>query len=208
MALGAAALLAGACQRQEDASRRQARGGATATQQGAEEARERAADAQDKAAEERGDVARAQKDVAEEQEELAKARGEAGKEAGEAQAADQRASQASKDAQQESAAATGQEPSGSAPTAGQRLATGQVVSASKDELVLRQGGGQPDLRLKVADDTAVMMDGKQASISELKEGAQVRASYQEQGGAQQAIRIEVSGTSATETGATGSPRRP
>lgn len=187
LALGAAALLAGACQRQDDASRRQARGGATATQESAEQARERAADAQDKAAEERGDVARAQKDVAQEQEDLAKARGEAGKEAGEARAADQQASQASKDAQQQATAATGQD--ATAP-AGQRSATGQVVSAKQDELVLRQGSGAPDLKLKVSPSTTVMMGGREASVSELKEGTQVRASYQQEGDDQQAIRIE------------------
>lgn len=210
VALGAAALTFTACQRQDDASRRQAGGDAVATQRGAEQSSERAADAQERAAEERDDVASAQEDVAEKQKDLAEARGEASKETGEAQQAEQQAGQATRDAQQQSASAQATDRQATAPATGDRAmtgdqaptgqageltATGQVVRASDDELVLRQAGEQ-ELKLKVSDDTPVMMDGRQASVSELKEGTQVRASYQEQGGTPQAIRIEAQGSGA------------
>lgn len=204
MALGAAALIAGACQKQDDASRRQAR---SATQ-GAEQASDRAAKAEKKAADERGDVAGAQKDVAEKQQELAKAQQKENKEMGEARGAEQQATQASRDAQQQSATAQQttaeqgrqqaeaqkQQAAGSAAAAAQpdteKIASGQVVSAKQDELVLRQGSGAPDLKLKVSPSTTVMMGGREASVSELTEGTQVRASYHQAGGDQQAIRIE------------------
>lgn len=216
VALGAAALTFTACQRQDDASRRQAGGDAVATQRGAEQSSERAADAQERAAEERKDVAGAQEDVAEKQKELAEARGEASKETGEAQQAEQQAGQATRDAQQQSASAQATDRQATAPATGDRpmtgdqaatgqaatgelTATGQVVRASDDELVLRQAGEQ-ELKLKVSDDTPVMMDGRQASVSDLKEGTQVRASYQEQGGTPQAIRIEAQGSAPAGTG--------
>lgn len=125
VAMGAAVLLAAACQRQEDASRRQARS------------------ATDTAA---------------------------------------RSPQQAESQRQQATAA--------APSGAEQVASGQVVSAKRDEVVLRQGSGAPDLKLKVSPSTTVTMGGRQASVSELKEGTQVRAAYQQQGGDQQAIRIE------------------
>lgn len=151
VALGATALLAAACQRQEDASRRQSRSATDSAAQSSDQA----AKAEKNAADKRGDV--------------------------------------------KSSAAAGTA-SGS-----EHIASGQVVSAKQDELVLRQGSGAPDLKLKVSPSTTVTMGGRQASISELKEGTQVRAAYQQQGGDQQAIRIEAlsgaSGSGAPNVGA-------
>jgi hypothetical protein len=79
---------------------------------------------------------------------------------------------------------------------GERSVSGSVVRASAEELVLRQEGGLPDLRLKVDASTPVVLDGKQASVAELREGTQVRASYGEVNGEPRATRIEAHGVGA------------
>ncbi len=76
----------------------------------------------------------------------------------------------------------------------QRTVTGRVVRAGQEEIVVRQGtGDEPDLRLKVGPQTKVTVDGRQRSVGDLQEGTQVRASYDESGGAPEATRIEAVG---------------
>jgi hypothetical protein len=76
-------------------------------------------------------------------------------------------------------------------------AEGERSSASTPrQKVRRQEGGLPDLRLKVDASTPVMLDGKQASVAELREGTQVRASYDEVNGERRAMRIEAHGVGA------------
>jgi hypothetical protein len=90
--------------------------------------------------------------------------------------------------------AAGQPPGAStsagADTATPKTVTGQVVSASASEVVVKPEAGQPELKLKVGSDTSVTIGGQQGTVSDLKEGTQVRASYQEKGGEPQAIKIE------------------
>lgn len=81
----------------------------------------------------------------------------------------------------------------------EKTVTGSVVSASEDELVLKPEGQDDELKLKVDSSTQVMMGGSQASVSELKEGTQVRASYDE---SQKVTRIEAQ--EASGAGTTGS----
>jgi hypothetical protein len=82
---------------------------------------------------------------------------------------------------------------GSAAASGQSQVTGKVekVDQSKKEL---------SLRLKVGDTTQVMKDGKTASLSDIKEGDQVRASFDATG---EPVRIEV--TSGSGSGSRTSP---
>jgi hypothetical protein len=75
----------------------------------------------------------------------------------------------------------------------QSTVTGQVVSAKKDELVLKQAGQDKDLKLKVDEKTQVMIDGRQSTIDNVREGTQVRASYD---ASQKATRIEAMGGAA------------
>lgn len=75
---------------------------------------------------------------------------------------------------------------------------GQVVSAKKDELVLKEQGADKELKLKVDDSTRVTLDGRETSIDSLREGAQVRASYDAREGEPRATRIEA--TSSGESG--------
>ncbi len=71
----------------------------------------------------------------------------------------------------------------------QNTATGHVRSVGQSEIVLRRAA-QPDLRLAVDDATSVAIDGRSASTAELREGNEVRESYQDGGGVAKAIRIE------------------
>ena len=96
--------------------------------------------------------------------------------------------------QEQQAASTGQ---------AQRTATGELVRADASEIVLRQEGGQPDLRLKVDAGTPVMVGGEQRSTSDLQEGMQVRASYEDQQGEPRALRIEAQESSGARS--SGSP---
>jgi hypothetical protein len=94
----------------------------------------------------------------------------------------------------------------SAPAAAaEKTVTGTVVRASQDELVLKQAGGDDELKLKVGAQTTVMMAGREAPVSALKEGTEVRASYDE---SQNATRIEAQGppsSTSTQTGPPGAP---
>jgi Cu/Ag efflux protein CusF len=78
-------------------------------------------------------------------------------------------------------------------SAAQSQVTGKVekVDQSKKEL---------SLRLKVSDTTQVMKDGKTASLSDIKEGDQVRASFDSSG---EPVRIDV--TSSSGSGSKSSP---
>ncbi|RKH14265.1 hypothetical protein D7V97_03540 [Corallococcus sp. CA053C] len=69
--------------------------------------------------------------------------------------------------------------------------SGQVLSASDQEVLLSQRG-EPQLRLKISPSTQVQVDGRDASAADIREGAQVRASYRTDAssGEPQALRIE------------------
>jgi hypothetical protein len=71
----------------------------------------------------------------------------------------------------------------------QQSVTGTVAQVSADEVQV-DTANQPGLKLKVNNSTRITVDGKDASASELREGTQVRASYQGTGDQATAIRIE------------------
>ena len=83
---------------------------------------------------------------------------------------------------------------GAAPQAGSETVSGRVIRASEDEVVLQRGSGERELRLSVGPGTAVKRNGERASVTELQEGTEVRASYTVQdGGRPVATEIQVSG---------------
>jgi colicin import membrane protein len=101
------------------------------------------------------------------------------------------AARSSEQAQAQSSSQQAQPQAGSTSSAqASKTATGKVVSASAQELVLKPAGGQAELRLKVSSDTPVMIGGQKASITDLKEGTQVSAAYDEAGGQPTATKIE------------------
>ncbi len=71
----------------------------------------------------------------------------------------------------------------------QQSVTGTVAQVSADEVQV-DTANQPGLKLKVNNSTRITVDGKDASASELREGTQVRASYQGTGDQATAIRID------------------
>ncbi len=71
---------------------------------------------------------------------------------------------------------------------------GRIVTATEHELVLKRDDGvEPDVKLRLAPATAVTVAGRSGGRADLKEGAQVRASYESAGNDQVATRIEVTG---------------
>lgn len=163
MALGAGALLAAvpACQRSD--------------QQRAQDQRRDASQAQENVREERKELAEERRDQQQdaaqatqgEREDLAKAQQEASKEGAEAAQA------------------------GSAAAAASGSVNGRVIRSTDDELVVRPAGEERDLSLKVGSDTNVTVDGQRASMDQLREGAQVRASFSEKDGERHATTIEL-----------------
>lgn len=107
--------------------------------------------------------------------------------------------------QQEQTARTQQQSAQQQGSQQQQMVTGQVVSASPDELLLSSAGGpgQPQIRLQLNERTQVMVDGRQSSTADIPEGSQVRASYQDIGGEPTALRVDVT-SRGTGTGTGGS----
>jgi hypothetical protein len=78
--------------------------------------------------------------------------------------------------------------------------TGKVVSAKEGELVVKDLENDEELKLKVESSTQVLIDGRQAPIGNLREGAQVRASFDSVEGERRATRIEAMGASGAGAG--------
>lgn len=170
----------------------------------AEQASRQAADDQKKAADRQGEVADAQKEMREAEEKRADAQQKAQQGQTESQQAQQQAQQSSQEAQQATASAQQtaeqqRQQAGSAQATAQRTAIGELVRADASEIVLRQQSGEPDLRLRVDPGTPVMVNGEQRSASDLQEGMQVRASYEDHQGQPKAVRIEAQPSSGAAT---------
>jgi len=76
----------------------------------------------------------------------------------------------------------------------QQNAQGTLVSAQSDQVQIRTQD-QGVLKLQVTDSTAVTLDGKTATLTQLQPGADVRASYQSVGGEDKALTIEATSQS-------------
>jgi hypothetical protein len=70
-----------------------------------------------------------------------------------------------------------------------KTVTGKLTKVSKSEVTITPKKGEP-MTLKISDQTTVMVNGKDAKPSQLKQGQNVRASYQEQGTEEIAVKIE------------------
>jgi hypothetical protein len=75
-------------------------------------------------------------------------------------------------------------------TAQARTVSGEVVRADEKQLVLKPEG-QEELRLTIGPDTDILIQGREGTVTEIQQGTQVRASYDESGGTPRATRVEV-----------------
>ncbi|MGH8017722.1 MAG: hypothetical protein ACREIA_05430 [Opitutaceae bacterium] len=76
------------------------------------------------------------------------------------------------------------------------LVSGEISSVSSDELVVEKSQSGEKASITLTEDTIVMVDGKSAETSDLKEGQLVIASTERQGA--DVVAISVSARSATE----------
>jgi hypothetical protein len=75
------------------------------------------------------------------------------------------------------------------PGAPERTATGLLTSVA-DWVIVIHRSAQPDLWLTIDGGTHVALNGQTATVSALREGQEVRASYRETNGDAKAIRVE------------------
>jgi hypothetical protein len=108
------------------------------------------------------------------------------------------------DVNYQAAAPEQQQAAASAP---QHVAKGLLLSVEGAAIVLHQGA-QPDLRLTIDGGTHIAMDGQAVSASALRQGEEVRASYQEANGVARAIRIDARSGADAATVQTMSPDDP
>ena len=73
--------------------------------------------------------------------------------------------------------------------------TGKVAKLGKRSISIEASGGEAKT-LKIVPQTVVTMNGKTAKTSQIKPGQQVRASFNQQGGQDVAVTIDVSGAGA------------
>jgi len=165
---------------------------------------QQAADAQKKAADEQAKVEKLQQEVTQKQKDLADAQARLRAQVAKAEQAQRDAQEANRKAQQQSqqqqkaALQTQQtETQQMRSTNQERLQTwsqeksvsGRVLNASGDRLEIRTAD-QNGLGLKVTDSTAVRVDGKTATVNDIRPGADVRASYQVVDGEAKALTID------------------
>jgi len=87
--------------------------------------------------------------------------------------------------------------------ASDEVVTGKVTKISTREIDIEKSGGEKTT-LRIVPETLVTVDGRDAKASQLKEGQEVRASYNEVDGKETAVRIEAGIPSSTGTGSSGS----
>ncbi len=165
---------------------------ATQTQTQAQQALQRAADAQKRALDEQQKAEQFQQEVMQKQKDLADAQARLTGQRAKAEQAQREAQRLSAEAQQEAQrqqqqaiqlqrqeAQTHQQITQQNQQQWMQPKTvqGKAVTAGKDELLLR-APDQGDLRLKANDSTTVTVDGKSASLDDIRPGEDVRASYQ------------------------------
>jgi colicin import membrane protein len=199
--IAAAALAAGCAMNGQEAKKSEA----MTAQEQAHQSLQQAADAQKRAADEQAKAEQAQRDVEQAQRQLAEARARLRGQrvrAEQAQADAQRMSeQAAQEAQtQQSQAAQFQQQqnqqsaqlndSRSQEWTQEQDVQGRVVQASGGQLQLRTDD-QKLLRLDLTDSTAVSLDGRSGSASQIQPGSDVRASYQLIDGKARALKIDV-----------------
>ena len=68
--------------------------------------------------------------------------------------------------------------------------SGAVAAVGRNDLTVHSDAGK-DMRLQVSDSTAVNLDGRAASMSEIRPGSDVRASYGVVDGKTTAVQLDV-----------------
>lgn len=72
------------------------------------------------------------------------------------------------------------------------MLSGRIVTATEHEIVVRRDDGEePDVRLRLAPRTPVLVGGREGGAGDLKEGAHVRAAFETVEDDRVATRIEV-----------------
>ena len=71
----------------------------------------------------------------------------------------------------------------------ERVATGRLSAVDGSGIVVHQAEA-PDLHLAVDPETRLAMNGRQASLADLREGSEIRATYQTVHGEAKAIRVD------------------
>ena len=178
-----------------------------------EQAFDQAEAAQQEAGDQQKQAAQAQQEAEEARGELMEAEAKAQAELQQAQQAQQTAQQTQQQAQQTVTEAqtsaleaqrqqqteltqqntqqpTAQAPLPSTPAQGEQLIIGEVLTASEQEVMVSVQG-EPQLRLQLEPTTEIIVNGRQGRAADIREGSQVRASYRDSEGEQQAVRIEV-----------------
>lgn len=166
---------------------------------------QRAADAQKKAADEQAKAEAAQKDVEQAQKALgdaqAKARGQqlrAQQAQAEAQTQARQAGQSGTSLQHDAAQSQRQQKKTNeqamekkqAAWTDQKHASGQILESSGNQVRVRTASNR-NLALDMSDATAVTIDGKPGSISQVQPGSNVRATYQMVDGRAKALSVDV-----------------
>jgi hypothetical protein len=72
----------------------------------------------------------------------------------------------------------------------QLMVTGQVLSTTRDSMILADPAGRR-MELRVDDQTQIMMEGEPASLDDIREGSEVRASYVLRDGERVALDVQV-----------------
>ena len=173
-------------------------------QEQAHQSLQRAAEAQKRAADEQAKVEKLQQEVTQKQKELADAQArlkaqiakaeQAQRDAQEAKRqSDQEASQLQQQASQKQRSETQQiqqlNQEQQRTWTQEKSVTGRVLQAQGDKIEVRTPG-QDVLQLQVTDSTAVRVNGKPASVSQIQPGSEVRASYQVVDGQPKALVID------------------
>ena len=171
----------------------------------AQQSLQAAADAQKRAADEQAKVEQFQQQVTQKQKELADAQAKlkgqiakADQAQRDAQAATQASQQEAQQQQKQASQIQRNESQQMLSTAQERQqtwsqeknVTGRVVQAQGDRLQVRTLD-QGLLELQISDSTAVKVNGESSSVSQIKPGADVRASYQQVDGQAKALTIDV-----------------
>jgi hypothetical protein len=166
--------------------------------QGAATAQKHAAEEQQKAEQAQKDVTKAQKALADAQSKLEGQRAKAAQAQRDAGQTGRDAQQRGAEMQQHATQMQGEEArQGKRTEQGNERAwmqtqniSGAVAAVSANDLTVRSEASG-DVRLQVSDSTAVNLDGRAASISEIRPGSNVRASYGVVDGKTTAVQLDV-----------------
>ncbi|HMA18511.1 MAG TPA: hypothetical protein VKS03_08740 [Thermoanaerobaculia bacterium] len=166
----------------------------------ASEAQKRASDQERRAAQAQDDVRKAQQALIQAQQKARQEQARAEQMQQEANRLTQQAAQQASQSQQQATRSLSQQ--GREVRRGRLTASGEVIAVSGTQLVLQPQASDKPMTFQVTGQTAVRIDGKQASATDIQQGEDVRVSYEATGSTQpEALSIDVS------KGGAGRPQR-